>query len=100
MGQNSSPTQKVDTSLDTLSSFRLQEKTLLILWLISAYGMAIIWFTILLCDRWEGRGRRVRLVLEAILLSIVWPLVFLYLMISDKWDLWRAGRLDGEERIW
>lgn len=98
MGQNVSGAD-VDTSLDTISPYIPQEKRLLILWLTSAYGMAMIWFTILLCDRWGDGRRRVRRVqvLGAIFLGIVWPLVFLYLMVTDDWDLWRVGRRGGIE---
>lgn len=75
MEQNLFSTKAVDTSLDTISLYTVQRKVLLILWLICAYGMAMIWFMVLLCDRWEGpyNRRRVglRIVLEAILLSSV-----------------------------
>jgi len=91
MGQNLSNTREADTSPDILSPFRRQEKTLLILWLATPSGMAIIRFTVLLCDRWERRGRSLGLVLEALSLSILWPLVLLYLLISDDWDMWRVG---------
>ncbi|KAE9363633.1 hypothetical protein N431DRAFT_431836 [Stipitochalara longipes BDJ] len=82
MGQNLSSTQEVDTSLDTLAPFRPQERRLLVIWLLSAYGMACIWFIFLLCDRWERRGRRLGVVLHAVSLSIVWPLVAIYLIIA------------------
>lgn len=95
MGQNLSSTKEVDTSLNTVSFYRRQEKILLTLWLISAYAIAMIWFTVLLWDRWERQRRRFGLVIEAVVLSTMWPLVFLYLMISDDWDLWRIGRHVG-----
>ena len=56
----------------------------------------MIWLTVLLCDRQEAHRSRFGLVLEAIVLSTMWPLVFLHLMISDDWDLWRIGRHIGD----
>ena len=82
MGQNLSSTQKVDTSLDSLDPYWPQEKQLLVIWLLSAYGMAFIWFIVLLCDRWERRGRTLGVVLQAMSLSIFWPLVLIYLVIA------------------
>ncbi|CZR55758.1 uncharacterized protein PAC_05646 [Phialocephala subalpina] len=87
MGGNLSSKIVVNTSKDVISApDAVNEKILAFLWLGSAYAIAMIWSTVLLCDRWGGPhgGRRVGLgsVLAAILLSTAWPIVFLYLMMS------------------
>ncbi len=89
MGQNLSSTKVVDTSLDVISAGDARgELILLILWLSAAYGIAMIWSTILLVDRWRGpHGKSdtgLGSVLAAILLSTAWPLVFVYLLVSSS----------------
>lgn len=87
MGQNLSSKVVVDTTKDLISpEDAVNEKILLILWLCSAYAIAMIWSTVMLVDRWGGPhgGRKIGFgsVIAAILLSSAWPLVFVYLMMS------------------
>lgn len=81
-------TTVVDTSVDVIIPGDAHaELVLLILWLSSIYAMAMIWSTCALADRWRGpRGKNsVGLggTLSAVLLSTAWPVVLVYLMVSE-----------------
>jgi hypothetical protein len=93
MGQNLSSNYAKDTfgdpSRDVIGAGdAMNEKILLIMWIGSVYGIAMIASTVLLCERWGGPhgGRKVGLgsVLAAIMLSSAWPLVFLYLILNGS----------------
>lgn len=81
-------TTVVDTSVDVIGAADAHnELVLLILWIASVYAMAMIWSTCALTDRWRGpRGKNsVGLggALSAVLLSTAWPVVLVYLMVSE-----------------
>ncbi len=57
-----------------------------IFWALVSYAIAMIWSTTLLVDRWRGPHGKSPVgaasVLVAIFLSVAWPVVFVYLMMS------------------
>jgi hypothetical protein len=65
----------------------LSEKILLIMWILSVYGIFMIASTVMLVDHWRGpKGERsigFASVVVGVLLSTAWPLVFVYLMTSS-----------------
>ncbi|KAF8847343.1 hypothetical protein BDZ45DRAFT_607609 [Acephala macrosclerotiorum] len=104
MGQNLSSNYSktiVDTAQDVITPPYIRNgKILALLWLGSAYAMAMIWSTTLLYDRWVGpQGRRAvgfRGVLAAILLSSAWPAVLLYL-VTTRTEIQGMGRGRSEQ---
>jgi hypothetical protein len=87
MGQNLSSKISVDTSKDVLSPGDARgDKIMGLLWLLAIYGIAMIWSTTALVDRWRGPHGNSKIgfasVLAAILMSTAWPVVFVYLMVS------------------
>ena len=87
MGQNLSSKVSVDTSPDVIGAGDAKnELILLIMWAGAIYGIAMIWSTVELCDRWRGPQGNRQLgfvsVLAALLLSAAWPVVFLYLLLT------------------
>lgn len=87
MGNNLSSTFVPDTSKVVLSvPDRTADIVLLPLWGGAIYVMAMIWSTCALVDRWKGPRDAVRVggpsVLGAMLLSVAWPVVMLYLLMS------------------
>jgi hypothetical protein len=88
MGANLSSTVKVDTSKDIIApEDALNNRNTLFLWLGSLYAIAMIWSTVALVDRWRGpqgdRKTGLASVLAAIFLSIAWPVVMVFLIISN-----------------
>jgi hypothetical protein len=86
MGQNLSSKILVDTFQDVISPEDAKNtRNLVVLWLACMYGFAMIWSTTTLIDRWRGplRNRSIgfALVIAAIMISITWPVVSVYLMI-------------------
>lgn len=89
MGANLSSTTAVDASKDIIApGDRLAEMILGVAWLGAFYGMAMIFCTCALVDRWRGphgdRSISGISVLAALLMSAAWPLVAVYLMMSDN----------------
>ena len=87
MGQNLSSKVVVDTSPDVISpEDGFNTKQMIFLWLGAIYGMAMIWSTTALVDRWRGpqgnRGVGFASVLAAIIISTAWPVVMMYLIVS------------------
>lgn len=88
MGNNLSTFVVPDTSADVLSDIdRANDIKLMIFWIASLYGCAMIFSTCALVDRWKGPYDRIRTgggsVLAALLLSTAWPVVLAYLMVSS-----------------
>ena len=88
MGANLSSKISVDTSPDVISpQDAFNTRNMGLLWLGAIYGMAMIWSTVSLADRWRGpKGdRKIGFVsvLAAIILSAAWPVVFVYLLMSQ-----------------
>ena len=90
MGQNlsSSIITHVDTSADVISPGDARgEKIMALLVLLSFYGMAMIWSTCALVDRWRGpngtRSVGFASVLAGIIISTAWPVVLIYLMVAS-----------------
>lgn len=87
MGANLSSKVTVDTSQDIIApQDALNDRNAAFLWIGAVYGIAMIWSTVLLVDRWRGPEGKRRVgcpsALAAILLSIAWPVVFVYLLVS------------------
>jgi hypothetical protein len=87
MGANLSSKISVDTSEDVIGpGDAFNTRNMALLWLLAIYGIAMIWSTVSLVDRWRGpEGKRktgFASVLAAVLLSFAWPVVFLYLLVS------------------
>lgn len=88
MGQNLSSKVVVDTTPDVISpEDAFNTRNMFLLWVLAAYGIAMIWATTALVDRWRGpMGKRsvgFASVIAAIVLSTAWPVVFAYLMFSS-----------------
>lgn len=86
MGNNLSSTFVPDTSKSGLSDIdRASDIKLIIFWVASLYGCAMIFSTCALIDRWKGPYDRNQTglgsLLLALLLSTCWPVVMLYLMV-------------------
>lgn len=87
MGQNLSSKVVVDTTPDVISpEDAFNTRNMFLLWALAAYGIAMIWSTTALVDRWRGpmgnRSVGFASVIAAIIMSTAWPVVFLYLMVS------------------
>lgn len=87
MGNNLSSTFVPDTSKVVLSpGDRFADILVVALWGGAFYAMAMIWTTCALVDRWKGPADRIQTgagsVLGAMMLSVAWPAVMLYLLMS------------------
>jgi hypothetical protein len=90
LSSNYKPTTfpKANDALDVIGAAdAINEKILLILWIGSVYGIAMIASTVMLVDHWRGpKGERsigFASVVAGVILSTAWPLVFVYLMTSS-----------------
>lgn len=88
MGQNLSSLVWPDESLDVLSrQDAFGELFLALAWLGSVYAIAMIFTTVRLIDRWRGprddNPTSAGQVMAAIVLSIAWPLVLIFLALSN-----------------
>lgn len=88
MGNNLSSGFVFDTSKSVFSpEDRASGLRLIVFWVCSLYACAMIFSTCALVDRWKGPYDRIRMgvgsVLAAMLISTVWPVVMVYLMMSD-----------------
>jgi hypothetical protein len=88
MGANLSSTVVVDTSKDIVSAEdALNNRNTLILWAGAIYAMGMIWASCALTDRWRGprgeKGVSGAGVLMALFLSIMWPVVAVYLVVNS-----------------
>jgi hypothetical protein len=87
MGQNLTSKISVDTSQDIISpEDAFNTRNMALLWLGAFYGIAMIWSTTALVDRWRGplgnRSIGFASVIAAILISTAWPVVLVYLIMS------------------
>jgi hypothetical protein len=89
LSSNYKPTTfpKANDALDVIGAAdAINEKILLIMWIGSIYGIAMIASTVMLVDHWRGpKGERsigFASVVAGVVLSTAWPLVFVYLMTS------------------
>jgi hypothetical protein len=78
---------KANNAVDVIGAAdAINEKILLILWIGSVYGIAMVASTVMLVDHWRGpKGERsigFASVVAGVVLSTAWPLVFVYLMTS------------------
>jgi hypothetical protein len=90
LSSNYKPTTfpKANDALDVIGAAdAINEKILLIMWIGSVYGIAMIASTVMLVDHWRGpKGERsigFASVVAGVILSTAWPLVFVYLMTSS-----------------
>ncbi|PHH83260.1 hypothetical protein CDD82_2680 [Ophiocordyceps australis] len=88
MGNNLSSTFVPDLSKVVLSpQDRNADIILAIIWVAVLYVCAMIFSTCTLIDRWKGPADKIRVggggVLGALLLSVVWPVVMLYLVFAN-----------------
>lgn len=89
MGNNLSSTFVPDTSAVVLSDIdRASDIKLIIFWVASLYGCAMIFSTCALIDRWKGPYDRVKTglgsLLLAVLLSTAWPVVMVYMLVMRR----------------
>jgi hypothetical protein len=89
LSSNYKPTTfpKANDALDVIGAAdAINEKILLIMWIGSVYGIAMIASTVMLVDHWRGpKGERsigFASVVAGVVISTAWPLVFVYLMTS------------------
>lgn len=79
----------VDTSADILAIQEVWNEQRLLMFIGgSVYAMMMIWSTTLLVDRWRGpngdRPVRFASVLAGIIMSTAWPVVMIYLLLSNN----------------
>ncbi|KAK3400630.1 hypothetical protein B0T20DRAFT_347950 [Sordaria brevicollis] len=90
MGQNLSLSEPfADTSGVVLSEpDRNADIILGITWACSAYGIGVIFAAVKLLERWAGehgeKGAGIASVVGAFLCGSAWPLVLVYLMVTEK----------------
>lgn len=90
MGQNLSLSEPfADTSGVVLSApDRNADIILGITWACSAYGIGVIFAAVKLLERWAGehgeKGAGLASVVGAFLCGSAWPLVLVYLMVTEK----------------
>jgi hypothetical protein len=88
MGANlSTPDEFPTTNKDPLDPLdMLNTRNMGLLWILAFQCIAMIWATCALVDRWRGptgdRPLRAASVLVAMLLSLAWPVVGVYLMMN------------------
>lgn len=87
MGGNLSSTFVPDTSGAVFShQDRAAGLKLIIFWVGTLYGCAMIFSTCALVDRWKGPYDKIKTgagsVMAALLLSTAWPVVMAYLLMS------------------